>query len=38
MSPAQEAENVVTATAEVTGGAPEGQDSVTATVDRVHQR
>ena len=31
MSPAQEAENVVTATAEVTGGAPEGQDSVTAT-------
>ena len=31
MSPAQEAENVVTATAQVTGGAPEGQDSVTAT-------
>ena len=30
MSPAQGADNVVTASAEVTGGAPEGQDSVIA--------
>ena len=32
MSPAQEADNVITATADVTGGAPEGQESVTANV------
>ncbi len=31
MSPAQEADNVVTATAAVTGGVPAGQESVTAT-------
>ena len=31
LSPAQAADNVVTATADVTGGAPEGQESVSAT-------